>query len=120
MSLPKLSLYGVYDPSKVPRPSGVYDPRLYVSVTSLPKLSGVPLQELLDKLAADPDDRTIFFIVDQTGNNGKTWFAHWYASKNENCQVMCPRKRADMAYIVRTDIRVLILDAPRSKQGEFI
>ncbi len=77
-------------------------------------------QDLLTKLDADPDDRTIQFVVDQTGNNGKTWFAHWYASKNTNCQVMCPGKRADMAYILRTDIRVLIMDAPRSKQGEFI
>lgn len=77
-------------------------------------------QDLMDKLDAPPDCRTIQFIVDQTGNNGKTWFAHWYADKNADCQVMCPGKRADMAYILRTDIRVLILDAPRSKQGEFI
>jgi hypothetical protein len=77
-------------------------------------------QELLEKLEKSPDDRTIHFIVDQTGNNGKTWFAHWFSSKNADCQVLCPGKRADMAYILRTDIRVLILDAPRSKQGEFI
>lgn len=77
-------------------------------------------QDLLKKLTEEPDDRTIQFIVDSTGNNGKSWFAHWYASNNANCQVMCPGKRADMAYILRTDIRVLILDAPRSKQGEFI
>ncbi|MGL6008997.1 MAG: hypothetical protein ACRC1D_06015 [Culicoidibacterales bacterium] len=77
-------------------------------------------EELLKKLEGDPDDRTIFFIVDQTGNNGKTWFAHWFASKNSDCQVMCPGKRCDMSYILRTDIRVLIIDAPRSKQGEWI
>lgn len=76
--------------------------------------------DLLEKLQHEPDDRTIIFIVDATGNNGKTWFAHWYASKHKDCQVICPGKRADMAYILRTDIRVLILDAPRSKQGEFI
>jgi predicted small secreted protein len=77
-------------------------------------------KELLTKLEGDPDDRTITFIVDQTGNNGKTWFAHWYSSKDNKCQVMCPGRRADMAYILRTDIRALIMDAPRSKQGEFI
>lgn len=77
-------------------------------------------EELMAKLTLDPDDRTITFIVDQTGNNGKTWFAHYYAAKHKDCQVLCPGKRADMAYILRTDIRVLILDAPRSKQGEFI
>jgi hypothetical protein len=64
--------------------------------------------------------RTVQFIVDVTGNNGKTWFAHWYASRNANCQNQSPGKHTDMAYILRTDIRVLILDAPRSKQGEFI
>lgn len=77
-------------------------------------------KDLLEKLNNAPDDRTIEFIVDSTGNNGKTWFAHWYASQNKDCQVLCPGKRADMAYILRSDIRVLILDAPRSKQGEFI
>jgi Putative viral replication protein len=77
-------------------------------------------KDLLEKLEHDPDDRTIIFIVDTSGNNGKTWFAHWYSSTHSDCQVMCPGKRADMAYILRTDIRVLILDAPRSKQGEFI
>ena len=76
--------------------------------------------EMLENLDASPDDRTIFFIVDHSGNNGKTWFAHWYASKHPDCQVMCPGKRADMAYTLKTDIRVLILDCPRSKQGEFI
>lgn len=77
-------------------------------------------KELLEKLDGPPDDRTIIFIVDTTGNNGKTWFAHWYASNHEDCQVISPGKRADMAYVLRTDIRVLIMDAPRSKQGEFI
>lgn len=77
-------------------------------------------KDLTEKLQQDPDDRTVIFIVDKTGNNGKTWFAHWYASNHKDCQVMCPGKRVDMAYILRTDIRVLILDVPRSKQGEFV
>lgn len=38
--------------------------------------------------------------------------------KNSVCQVMCPGKRADMSFILRTDIRVLILDVPRNNQGE--
>jgi hypothetical protein len=77
-------------------------------------------EDLLKKLEQEPDDRTVIFIVDKGGNNGKTWFAHWYAQRNKDCQVICPGKRADMAYILRTDIRVLILDAPRSKQGEYL
>lgn len=77
-------------------------------------------EELLEKLNKDPDDRTIQFVVDLSGNNGKTWFAHWYSSKHKDVQVMSPGKKADMAYLLRTDIRVLIVDAPRSKQGEYI
>lgn len=77
-------------------------------------------QDLVNILSEEPDERTINFVVDLTGNNGKTWFAHWYASKHDDVQVMTPGKKSDMAYLLRTDIRVLILDAPRSKQGEFI
>lgn len=77
-------------------------------------------QDLLNKLNGDPDDRTVIFVVDPQGNNGKTWFAHWLASRYSDCQVLSPGKKADMAYILRTDIRILILDAPRSKQGDFI
>lgn len=77
-------------------------------------------QQLAERLDAEPDDRTIEFIVDTSGNNGKTWFAHWYASKNERVQVLQPGKVADMAYALDSDIRVLFIDAPRSKQGEYV
>lgn len=69
-----------------------------------------------------PDDRSIYFIVDPIGNSGKTWFAHYYAGthKDDQVQVIQPAKKADMAFVLRVDIRVLFIDAPRSKQGEFI
>lgn len=85
-----------------------------------------PLREWQQQLNAAlnhaADDRTITFCVDTTGNSGKTWFAHYYASlKDEgSVQVLQPGKKADMAYALQSTIRVLFIDAPRSKQGEFI
>lgn len=76
--------------------------------------------ELNHYLLLEPVDREIVFVVDPTGNAGKSWFAHYYVSLHDNAQVLLPGKKADMAYMLRCDIRVLFLDAPRSKQGEFV
>lgn len=76
---------------------------------------------LQTKLDSEPDRRKIVFIVDTVGNSGKSWFAHWYArQKGELVQVLLPGKKADMAYTLKPGLRVVFLDAPRSKQGEFI
>ena len=77
-------------------------------------------KELLGKLDAEPDDRTIVFVVDVSGNNGKSWFAQWYEQTHPDCQLITPGKKADMAFNLKDDIRTLILDCPRSKQGDFI
>lgn len=76
--------------------------------------------DLNGRLNLAPDDRTIEFIVDHVGNSGKTWFAHWYAARHDRVQVIQPGKKADMAFVLDTNIRVLFVDAPRSKQGEFL
>lgn len=77
-------------------------------------------EQLKTILDGEPDDRTVHFVVDETGNSGKTWFAHWYSQKHENCQVLLPGKKSDMAFALDSTIRVLFVDAPRSKQGDFI
>ena len=78
-------------------------------------------QSLHDKLEGEADRRKIIFIVDVVGNSGKSWFAHWYARlKGESVQVLLPGKKADMAYTLKPGLKVVFLDAPRSKQGEFI
>jgi hypothetical protein len=77
-------------------------------------------QDLNAKLNLEPDDRTVMFVVDHTGNQGKTWFAHYYASLHDRVQVLQPGPKKDMAYCLDPNIRVLFMDAPRSKQGEFI
>lgn len=77
-------------------------------------------QTLYHDLLLPPDDRRVTFIVDVVGNSGKSWFCHYYSSIHENTQVILPGRKADMTYVLSSSIRVLFIDAPRSKQGEFI
>ena len=77
-------------------------------------------QTLYAKLSLAPDERTIHFIVDPVGNSGKSWFAHYYCFMHETAHVLLPGKKADMSYVLDPLTRVLFIDAPRSKQGEFL
>lgn len=79
-------------------------------------------QELRDLLVLPPSDRTIVFVVDAVGGGGKSWFAHKYQEwhPDKRVQVMQPGKKADMAYALEVGLNVLFVDAPRSKQGEYI
>lgn len=78
-------------------------------------------QNLKTKLELEPDRRKVIFIVDEVGNSGKSWFAHYYTKLiGETCQVMLPGRKADMAYALKPGLKVFFLDAPRSKQGEYI
>jgi hypothetical protein len=90
----------------------------------VPDIEAHPLrawqEELNARLNGPADSRSIVFVVDSVGNSGKSWFAHYYASLHENVQVLQPAKKADMAFALQPLLRVLFIDAPRSKQGEFI
>lgn len=92
--------------------------------TPLPELETFPLrqwqQDLNSILIHAADNRTIIFLVDTVGNSGKSWFCHYYSRLHDNAQVLLPGKKSDMAYALRTDKRVLFIDAPRSKQNEFL
>ena len=77
-------------------------------------------QNLYEKLKHKPDNREILFLVDLNGNSGKSWFCHYYGMLHTDSQVLLPGKKADMAFILDTFIRVLFIDAPRSKQGEYL
>lgn len=78
-------------------------------------------QDLKSRLEEPPDRRKIIFVVDEQGNSGKSWFAHSYARQvGDSVQVLLPGRKVDMAYALKPGLRVLFLDAPRSKQGEFI
>lgn len=93
-----------------------------------PELEYHPLREwqseLLNVLKGPPNDRTIIFIVDRTGGEGKTWFARYYERTVGRTIRLKPGKKADMVYAfmqqLQADTKVVFIDAPRSKQGEYI
>lgn len=71
-------------------------------------------------LSLTADDRKIVFCVDLDGNTGKSWFCQHYCAFHDNAQIVLPGKVADMSYMLDPTARVVFLDCPRSKQGEFI
>lgn len=90
-------------------------------VPEVPSYPLRPWQERLNQdLLKEPETRKIIFVVDFNGNQGKSWFSQYYCSLHENAQLILPTKKADMAYILQNELRVLFIDAPRSKQGEYI
>jgi len=91
-------------------------------VPELPHHDLRPWQEqLFGELILEPDPRKIIFLVDIQGNSGKTWFSHHFVGTNVRpAQVLLPGKKADMAYALDSTTTVLFVDAPRSKQGEYL
>jgi len=89
-------------------------PVVYPSVVPYPL---TPWQQNLNELLnRPPQDRIIHFMVDKDGNVGKSWFTLYYASLHPGkVQIMKPGRKADMAYELKTDIRVFFLDCPRSR-----
>jgi hypothetical protein len=77
-------------------------------------------KQLVESLDGPVDDRKIHFIVDREGNQGKSWFAEYYRQLHPLDTIVCsPGKKVDMVYAAAMngfDPRVVILDAPRSKQ----
>ena len=93
--------------------------------TVSPEVTPYPLKiwqaEVWDALKRKPDDRTVMFVVDTTGNSGKTWFSRYYCQMFEDQgQIITPGKKADMAHAILEDRKVFFFDCPRSKQGEYI
>jgi len=92
-------------------------------LTPAPPLKTHPLrdwqQDLNRTLNREPDDRTVFFVVDLKGNNGKSWFAKYYCMNHDKAVILRPTKHADMAYALPNELRVVFLDCTR-KQVEYI
>jgi hypothetical protein len=75
--------------------------------------------ELNAFLFHEPVTRSVVFVVDKVGNQGKSWFPRYYSDLHDNAQIIVPGKKADMAFTI-DDNRVYFVDCPRSKQGDFI
>lgn len=88
-----------------------------------PSLEAHPLRDWQATLNLDlnrpPEDRKVIFIVDYSGNKGKTWFAKYYCSLHENAQILDCTKKQDMAYSLNQQVRVVFVNCVR-KTTEFL
>lgn len=67
-------------------------------------------------MEAEPDSRTIHFVVDPSGNSGKTWMCCYALTKfPERCQILKIGKRDDMAHVIDIDKNLVLVDVPRGQ-----
>jgi Putative viral replication protein len=76
-------------------------------------------QDLNHHLLLPANRRTVIFVIDEKGNNGKTWFAQYFCELHDNAFVMEPAKKTDMAYLLPDICRVLFMDCTR-EQNEYL
>lgn len=75
------------------------------------------LEVILD---GEADDRKINFVVDATGNKGKTWFCRYYMSKHPNrVQLLGVGKRDDVAHMVDETRSVFLFNVSRDQMDHF-
>lgn len=71
-------------------------------------------QKIVDIINSEPDNRTIYYIVDEIGNIGKTWITKYLCCKYDN--IICTGgKMTDVLYGVSQieNPRAIIFDIPR-------
>lgn len=66
------------------------------------------------QLLVAPDDRSILFVVDEVGNQGKTWFQKYMCSKYSQVQLLLTGKRDDMCYAVDEEKTIFLINVPRN------
>lgn len=75
---------------------------------------------LAHRLESTPDARTVDFIVDPLGNNGKTWFCQYMVTAHpDKVQYLRIGKREDLCYAIDTEKSIFLFDIPRA-QMEFL
>lgn len=78
-----------------------------------------PLQNYLKSLLDAPaDSRHIYYVYDQKGNVGKTFFAT-YMAVNHKAFVINPAKSADIFYMYKNQ-RIIIYDIPRTTDDRYV
>lgn len=72
-------------------------------------------QDILDRVTAEPDDRTILWIWEETGNVGKSALTKLLCANHK--AVVCAGKAADMKYQIaqcRQKPTIVVFDVPRT------
>lgn len=84
-----------------------------------PKVPDHPLrdwqQSVVDAVHEQPDPRSILFVVDERGDQGKSFLADYLQERHQNVLVLEPGKLADLAYVYEPGTEILIVDVPRSR-----
>lgn len=72
-------------------------------------------QVLANSLEQPPDSRKIQFIVDETGNTGKSWFIKRFLLDHpDEVQILSIGKRDDLAHTIDPSKKWFLFDLPRS------
>lgn len=72
-------------------------------------------EDLYTRLQGEANDRTVEFIVDRDGGLGKSWFCGYVFSKLDDCQLLGPGKRDDLAHAVDERCRIFLFNVPRGQ-----
>jgi hypothetical protein len=90
----------------------------------IPPVESHPLKnwqaDLWHTLIGEVHPRKIIFIVDPSGNSGKTWFTNYFRSRHDDdTDVMSPCDSKAMAFLYKRGTRTFFLDVPLSQEYEF-
>ena len=72
-------------------------------------------RSVVDFLDAPVHPRRILFVVDERGNQGKSFLCEYLQQQRKNVQVLEPGKLADLAYVYEQSTEILLFDVPRSR-----
>lgn len=77
-------------------------------------------QDLLNKIEKEPNDRTIMWYWEDTGNVGKTWFGKYLRDKKKGKLLDCSKK-VDLAYMLRGHTGdVVVFNIVRSMDEQYM
>lgn len=116
-SSPHLSLYGRYAGRCLEVARALVPPTL-VGPSDSPRLGWqtAVAGRASGALAHGANDRTIDFVVDPTGNSGKSWLVRYLMGTFPNdCQVLSIGKRDDLAHAINETKRLFLFDVPRQQ-----
>lgn len=71
-------------------------------------------EDLLEQILGPADDRTIIFVVDEDGGQGKTWLQRYLlTSHGDKVQVLSSAKRDDVAHAIDESKSIFLFNVPR-------
>lgn len=76
-------------------------------------------QDLVQHLSTEPDDRTVVFVVDEEGNQGKSYLVRKLVSERSDVQKLPVAKRDDMALTLDPTKSIFLMDVPRGQMEYF-